>query len=78
MILGGLLTVNAGATLSGSGTVTGTVTDNGTITASGGLLTLSGSVGGTGQLQIGAGATLDVTSTSAGETISFLAPAPAF
>jgi trimeric autotransporter adhesin len=72
LTLGGLLTVNAGATLSGSGTVTGTITDNGTIKASGGLLTLSGPVGGTGLLQIGVGATLDVNSTSAGETISFL------
>jgi Ca2+-binding RTX toxin-like protein len=70
--LGGLLTVNALATLSGSGTVTGAITDNGTIKASGGLLTLSGPIGGTGLLQIAAGATLDVTSTSAGETISFL------
>jgi hypothetical protein len=74
--LGGLLTVNALATLSGTGTVTGTIADNGTITANGGLLTLSGPVSGTGQLQIAAGATLDVTSTSAGETISFLAAPP--
>jgi Ca2+-binding RTX toxin-like protein len=72
LILGGLLTVNAGATLSGNGTVTGTIADNGTIKASGGLLTLSGSVGGTGLLQIDVGATLDVNATSAGETISFL------
>jgi Ca2+-binding RTX toxin-like protein len=64
--------VNAGATLSGSGTATGTITDNGTIEASGGLLTLSGTVGGTGLLQIDVGATLDVNSASAGETISFL------
>ena len=77
LTLGGLLTVSAGATLSGSGTVTGTITDNGTIKASGGLLTLSGPIGGTGLLQIAAGATLDVTSTSAGETISFLAAPPA-
>ena len=52
LILGGLLTVNAGATLSGNGTVAGTIADNGTIKASGGLLTLSGSVGGTGLLQL--------------------------
>ena len=70
--LGGLLTVSAGATLLGSGTLTGTITDNGTITASGGLLTLSGPVSGTGQLQIAAGATLDINSTSLGERISFL------
>jgi T5SS/PEP-CTERM-associated repeat protein len=70
--LGGLLTVSAGATLSGSGTVTGTIADNGTITASGGLLTLSGPVSGTGRLQIAAGATLDINSTSLGEQISFL------
>ena len=70
--LGGLLTVSAGATLSGSGTVTGTIADNGTIMASGGLLTLSGPVSGTGQLQIAAGATLDINSTSLGEQISFL------
>ena len=70
--LGGLLTVSAGATLSGSGTLTGTIADNGTIMASGGLLTLSGPVSGTGQLQIAAGATLDINSTSLGERISFL------
>jgi hypothetical protein len=71
MTLAGLMTVD-GATLSGSGTLTGTITDNGTIMASGGLLTLSGAVGGTGLLQIDVGATLDVKSASAGETISFL------
>ena len=71
-VAAGSVAVNAGAALSGSGTVTGTITDNGTITASGGLLTLSGTVGGTGPLQIDVGATLDVNSTSAGETISFL------
>jgi hypothetical protein len=71
-VAAGSVAINAGAALSGSGTVTGTITDNGTITASGGLLTLSGTVGGTGPLQIDVGATLDVNSTSAGETISFL------
>jgi hypothetical protein len=72
LTLAGLLAVDAGAALSGSGTMTGTITDNGTIKASGGLLTLSGTVGGTGLLQIDVGATLDVNSASAGETISFL------
>src|ERR1700722_17407553 len=71
-VAAGSVAVNAGAALSGSGTVTGTITDNGTITASGGLLTLSGTVGGTGPLQIDVGATLDVNWTSAGERISFL------
>ena len=71
-VTAGSVAVNAGATLSGSGTVTGAITDNGTIMASGGLLTLSGAVGGTGLLQIDVGATLDVKSASAGETISFL------
>jgi RTX calcium-binding nonapeptide repeat (4 copies) len=71
-VTAGSVAVNAGATLSGSGTVAGTITDNGTIMASGGLLTLSGTVGGIGLLQIGVGATLDVNSASAGETISFL------
>jgi serralysin len=69
------LTVNAGAALSGSGTVTGTITDNGSIEASGGLLALAGTVGGSGLLQIGVGATLEVNSVSADETISFLGPA---
>jgi hypothetical protein len=68
----GSVAVNAGAALSGSGTVKGTITDNGTIKASGGLLTLSGAVDGTGLLQIAVGATLDVISALAGETISFL------
>src|SRR3984957_18202192 len=70
--LGGVLTVSANATLSGNGTLTGTIADNGTITASGGLLTLSGPVSGTGLLQIAAGATLDINSTSLGEQIKFL------
>jgi hypothetical protein len=71
-VTAGSVAVNAGATLSGSGTVAGTITDNGAIMANGGLLTLSGAVGGTGLLQIDVGATLDVISASAGETISFL------
>ena len=73
-VAAGSVAINAGAALSGSGsgTATGTITDNGTIEASGGLLTLSGTVGGTGLLQIDVGATLDVNSASAGETISFL------
>jgi hypothetical protein len=71
-VTAGSVAINAGAALSGSGTVTGTMTDDGTIKASGGLLTLSGAVGGTGLLQIGVGATLDVNLASDGETISFL------
>ncbi|HET7879373.1 MAG TPA: hypothetical protein VFL55_00705 [Acetobacteraceae bacterium] len=74
-VTAGSVTVNVGAALSGSGSVTGTITDNGTIEASGGLLRLAGTVDGGGLLQIGAGATLDVNSVSAGETISFLGAA---
>ena len=59
------------ATMSGFGTVNGTLTDNGTISATGGTLTLSGPVGGIGQLNIGVGATLDVNTTGANDTISF-------
>jgi hypothetical protein len=71
-VTAGSVAIKAGAALSGRGAVTGAITDDGTITASGGLLTLSGPVGGTGLLQIDVGATLDVNSASAGETISFL------
>src|SRR5215472_4265428 len=64
--------LRVGATMSGFGTVNGSITDNGTINATGGLLTLSGPVGGSGQLNIGTGATLDVKSTTAAsDTISF-------
>ncbi len=68
----GSVAVNAGAALSGNGTVLGPITDDGTIDATGGLLTLSGPVGGTGLLEIGLAATLDVTTTAASDTISFL------
>ena len=64
--------LRVGATMSGFGTVNGSITDNGTINATGGLLTLSGPVGGSGQINIGTGATLDVKSTTAAsDTISF-------
>jgi fibronectin-binding autotransporter adhesin len=66
------LTLSSLGTLSGSGTVLGSIIDNGTINATGGLLTLSGPVGGTGLLGIGLGATLDVNTTAASDTISFL------
>ena len=59
------------ATMSGFGTVNGSITDNGTISATGGVLTLSGPVGGIGQLNIGVGATLDVNTTGTADTISF-------
>jgi serralysin len=52
--------------------VAGSIIDNGTIDAASGLLTLSGPVGGTGVLGIGVGATLDVNTTAASDTISFL------
>jgi T5SS/PEP-CTERM-associated repeat protein len=70
----GPVTLGLGATLTGSGTVVGNIVDNlgASIEASGGVLTLSGTVSGAGQLSIGAGATLDVGTTATNEMISFL------
>ena len=66
----GSLTIAAGGELVGNGTVDEPIINNGTITAAGGLLTLNGSVSGTGQLNVGAGASLDLGGTDV-EGISF-------
>lgn len=71
----GALTIEAGATLSGFGQADafGSVVNDGTILASGGVLTL-GACSGTGMLEIGAGAVLDMNGrVGAGEAVSFLA-----
>ncbi len=65
------LKIQAGATLSGNGNVTalpssngtGGIWDDGTIQATGGTLTLNGQLGGAGQAQIAAGATLAINSS---------------
>ena len=68
------VTLALGATLSGFGTVAGAIADNlgGGIKATGGVLTVSGAVSGIGSIGIDTGATLDVGTTAANETISFL------
>ncbi len=75
----GTLTVDAGASLTGTGSA-GAVTDNGLIAAQGRGLTVGGAdaglqlgyVDGSGKLQVGAGATLDLLAGSAATTsISF-------
>jgi len=69
----GALTIDAGATLSGQGNANayGTLVNNGTIIATAGVLVV-GSLGGTGTLDIGAGAALDLNSaTGPGQTVSF-------
>jgi hypothetical protein len=72
----GAVTVDAGAVLSGAGAVNpqGLIVDNGTITASGGTLVL-GAVSGTGVVDIGVNATLDLSSTAgAGVLVDFAGP----
>jgi fibronectin-binding autotransporter adhesin len=63
----GALLVGSGVNLSGVGTITSAVTDSGIITASGGTLALTGLLTGSGALQIGAGAILDL---AAGGTLA--------
>jgi len=66
------LTLNSGASFSGFGSVTGPITNSGIIQAAGGNLLLSGSIAGTGALQIATGATLEAGSTvSASQTATF-------
>lgn len=69
----GLLTIDAGATLSGQGSANafGGVFNGGTVAASGGTLTV-GALSGAGNLQIGAGATLALNGAcGSGQTVSF-------
>jgi hypothetical protein len=66
------ITVSSTGQLTGAGTVVGTLVNNGKIEASTGSLVLSGALSGTGALQIDAGRTLEVkSSSSSGETASF-------
>jgi len=69
----GTLTIDAGAMLSGLGDANayGAVANNGTILASGGALML-GTLTGTGTLEIGAGAVLELNgATGAGQSLQF-------
>jgi hypothetical protein len=69
----GVLTVDADATLTGQGNANayGALVNNGTIAASTGVLML-GDLGGTGALDIGAGATLDLNgATGPGQSVAF-------
>ncbi|HTR15869.1 MAG TPA: hypothetical protein VMI52_02395, partial [Acetobacteraceae bacterium] len=69
----GALTIDAGFSLSGNGVADayGQVANNGTISASGGTL-LVGALSGTGELDIGAGATLALNGvTGAGQSVVF-------
>ena len=59
-----------GAELTGNGSVSEPIVNNGTISAAGGLLDLNGPITGSGQLNIGAGATLELGGATA-ETVSF-------
>ena len=65
----GVITIDAGSAITGSGVVGSAVIDNGTIIAAG-QLTLAAAVGGTGQMQIGAGGDL-VLSGGVGVATSF-------
>ena len=68
----GAMTVDAGATLSGSGSLTGKLVNNGTITAVGGGLSISGDVSGAGALRIAGGAELGLYSSSIATDIDFV------
>ncbi len=66
---------NAGLITSGSGTLQfmSGLTNNGTVADSGGLLVLSGAVGGTGVVNIGAGGDVSMLGgASVGQTVDFL------
>lgn len=75
------LGVNATATITNAGvlerqgtgtsTVEASITNTGTVDAASGELALTGLVGGSGSLEIGAGATLDLGSSVSGQTIGF-------
>ena len=74
----GKLTVDAGHQVTGAAAITaaGGVVNQGTITAQGGTLRITGAIAGTGQLQIGTGGTLDLSSATAdSDAIGFAAPA---
>lgn len=59
------ITIGSGATLLGVGTVNGPLTVTGRANATGGLLTLNGTIGGTGTLEILNDGTLEVTGSVA-------------
>ena len=69
----GKLTIDAGQTVAGAGSLIafGGIVNQGTILAQGGTLSLSGPVSGTGQLQIGVGATLNLTDATT-EAVTFV------
>ena len=74
-VVPGRLVIDPGSTLSATnGTVNAPVTNNGIILAGGYGLTLAGNVVGSGTVQIGAGARLDLSygSAGSGETVAFL------
>jgi hypothetical protein len=50
--------IDTGKTMTGYGTVASAVSDNGTLLAQGGMLTVAGRVSGTGNVVVGAGASL--------------------
>ena len=66
----GTITIDAGNVLSGAGSILAAngIVDNGTILVQGGTMVLSDRVTGTGQLQIGAGATLSLQNKGAPDT----------
>jgi len=71
----GTITVDAGSTASMAGAFTlyGDVVDNGVLSETGGTLTVNGNLSGSGQLQIGQGATLALNGTvAATDVIAFI------
>ncbi len=66
----GKITVDAGFSVAGTGSLSSTsgIVDNGVILAQGGALSLNAPVTGTGQLQIGAGATLSLSASGVSTT----------
>ena len=73
----GVVTVDAGTTLTGAGAVAGAsgILDNGVILAQGGELVLSGGVYGGGRLLVGANSALTLASGAVAAAVAFTGPA---
>ena len=69
----GTITVDAGKSVVGQGSLTAPngIVNSGTITAQGGTLAISGAVSGSGQLQIGANATLYLETAASKQNVAF-------
>jgi hypothetical protein len=69
----GVVTVDAGATLTGAGTVASPVVDKGSIVAKGGTLAFTGTVSGTGTLSMASHASASIAGALSVSKLTFLA-----